>query len=333
MSENKKVTICGVNFGNFYIKAIKDSENYVLKSIFSKGSEKSKKIAKDIGVDLYTKIEDIRDSDLIIMATKSMITGGKSADVIKELLKTGKDVLQEQPVHYMEVQDIVKEIKNRNQKYGVNNFYRFLPSVDIFLKYAKKLISSRKILRIRMSCASQVLYPLVEIICSMVDKVDSFEVQKGFGDNLTVMNGNINNIPFILNYYNEYTEDIDGSLALFFDISLETDAGNLILNDPEGDLIWQSHLSYSRDNTMDTEEYIITKPIQYLYRSTTKSYWDRYHNIWPEAMHKSIDYFVDTDADKIINTTLVSCKLCQDITTAAGRPQKIKVPYCNGIML
>jgi len=329
----KQVTICGVNFGSFYINALKDSKEYEINGILSKGSEKSRMIAKELGVGLFTDSEETDDADMVIMATRSMITGGKSTADIKKLLTRGIDVLQEQPVHFMEVQDILKSVKSYDQKYGVNNFYRFLPAVDAFIRYAKKLIAERHVLRIRMSCASQVLYPLMDVLCHVVGTVDSFEVNKGFGENLSVMYGNINDIPIVLNYYNEYTEDIDGSLALFFDIKLETDAGNLILTDPEGELIWQSHLSYSREEKMDSDEFRNTKPMQYLFRSTTDSYYDRYSSVWPEAMKRSIDYFTKAEADEVKGTTLKACEMSLSVTNAAGRPCKIEIPYCNGISL
>lgn len=331
MDDKIKAVVCGVNFGSFYINAIENSSELSLCGILSKGSEKSRIISEKYKVPLYTDTENINDADVVIMAARSMITGGKSSNAVKKLLKKGIPVLQEQPVHHLEVKDLISACENT--KYAVNNFYRYLPSVSEFLNYARKLLTERKLLRIRMSCSSQVLYPLMDVLYSVTGSADTFSANKASDGAMSVITGEINGIPYVLDYYNEYTENIDSSLALFFDMKIDTDGGNLILTDPVGDVIWQQHLSCLRDNDFDNNTYRKNIPMKRLYSGNAESYAELYNELWQKAMENSIIDFADNDASILKARILRQCEMCGAVTKAAGPPVKIETPYTDSYSL
>ena len=328
MSNKIKAVVCGVNFGSFYIKAIEQSSKLALCGILSKGSDKSRKISEEYHIPLYTDADEINDADVVIMATRSMITGGRSSSAIKKFLKKGIPVLQEQPVHHLEVKDMLSAAEN-NVKYAVNDFYRYLPSVSEFLSYAEKLRKSRKLLRFRLSCTSQVLYPLIDILYSAAGKADSFNAEKVSSGAMSVITGEINGIPYVLDYYNEYTENIDSSLALFFDMKIDTDSGNLILTDPVGDVLWQPHLSCFRDTDSDDERYDLNVPIKRLFSGDISNYSELYSKVWPQAMEKSIFDFINAETAELKTRILRQCEMCSIVTQAAGAPVKIETPYID----
>lgn len=334
MKAQVKALVCGANFGKFYLQACNNSKQIALTGLLSRGSENSQALAKAYKIPLFTDVTTISNNqaDIAVIAAKSLITGGKSSQTVKQLLQQGVSVLQEQPVHAKEAVEISQSIRNENQIYCVNNFYRFLPAVQRFVQYAKQLSRTYPILRLSFRCASQVLYALIDVLYELFDGIHTFDVTKILDGNRSVLAGTLNAIPFVFHYYNEYAADIDGSLAIFFDIQLDTPAGNLILNDPEGEVLWQSHLQYNRDADFSAKEFQMLQPLEVLFDGKAKNYAQKYREIWPQAMAQSIlNGYQNTlqaeTAKQTVQRTLAQCAYCLQITTAAGRPKKIEIPY------
>ena len=337
--KKRKVIVCGVHFGKFYIESCNQNERLELTGILSNGSEESYELADKNNVPLYTRTEDITKdmADIIVIVTRTLITGGKSDLTVKSLLEKGISIIQEQPVHEKEVINICKSIRSDKQDYYINNFYRFLENTKNFIFYAKKIIRQYEVIRLQMSCSSQVLYPLIDILYEIFGDIYKFDLRKVEDGNMEILSGAINDVPFSLNYYNEYSEDNDGNLALFFYIKIESNAGNLILTDPEGAVIWQSHLCYEKNMCMQEQKIEELEPIEYLGGIKTVTYMNRYKVTWPQAMGKSIEEFFDksinTGIEKFKTRTLRQCEIYSNITKIAGKPKKIKNTYLHGISL
>lgn len=85
-----RVIVCGTNFGRIYIEGItRKTTKCKLVGILSKGSQQSRKCAESNGVPLYTNVSQISSSevDIVCVAVKSSITGGKGTEIAKECLK------------------------------------------------------------------------------------------------------------------------------------------------------------------------------------------------------------------------------------------------------
>ena len=55
----KRILVCGTGFGKIYLKTIVENEKYELAGIIGKGSDRTKKIANDFNVPVYTNIENV----------------------------------------------------------------------------------------------------------------------------------------------------------------------------------------------------------------------------------------------------------------------------------
>lgn len=101
MKNKIRVLLCGVIFGQVYLKGVLNNNDYQLCGILSTGSEYSRKIAAKYHVSLYTKIDEVSSDnfDLALVVIRSGIVGGEGNKVTQQLLNKGISVIQEQPVH------------------------------------------------------------------------------------------------------------------------------------------------------------------------------------------------------------------------------------------
>ena len=65
---------------------------------------------------------------------KTGALGGEGANIAKQLLRKGINVLLEQPVHYKELGECYKIAQNQKVYFGVGNLYLNLPAVQNFIR-------------------------------------------------------------------------------------------------------------------------------------------------------------------------------------------------------
>lgn len=101
-----RVIVCGTTFGRIYIHGIQKygQERFKLVGILASGSERSRKYSEQYGIKLFSSIDEINplEVDLACVVIRSGIVGGSGADIALSLLNKGINVLQEQPVSYVE---------------------------------------------------------------------------------------------------------------------------------------------------------------------------------------------------------------------------------------
>ncbi len=97
MKNKIRVLLCGVIFGQVYLKGVLNNNDYQLCGILSTGSEYSRKIAAKYHVSLYTKIDEVSSDnfDLALVVIRSGIVGGEGNKVTQQLLNKGISVIQE----------------------------------------------------------------------------------------------------------------------------------------------------------------------------------------------------------------------------------------------
>ena len=79
MQNKYRVLVCGVGFGQFYIKAIENmNEKFQIVGILSKGSELSQSYAKKYKIPIYTTLNDVNlnEIDLACVVIGSTLIGG-----------------------------------------------------------------------------------------------------------------------------------------------------------------------------------------------------------------------------------------------------------------
>ena len=65
MQNKYRVLVCGVGFGQFYIKAIENmNEKFQIVGILSKGSELSQSYAKKYKIPIYTTLNDVNLNEI-----------------------------------------------------------------------------------------------------------------------------------------------------------------------------------------------------------------------------------------------------------------------------
>lgn len=346
-----KIVVCGTNFGRIYIQGIKKSSNCKLIGILSRGSLQSRQCADDNGVPLYTNICQLNsnDVDIVCIAVKSSITGGKGTEIALECLKKGINVIQEQPVHYSDMVKCYKESLKNNCYYMVNNFYSNLPAGKIMTECAGKLLNITEPLLIEAECSVQVLYPLLDIIGKMVGSITPYEIHK-LGDKngiLSIIEGKINQIPLILKIENRMVpNDSDNYALLFHRLILFTNSGQLVMDNSIGEVFWEPrYFINKKDGILKFEEnniYSRQKVIEILNENCLQNtYKDVYEKLWPIGISNTLKEFLtlinDDKMKSRIQYQLNLCKMWNDVGTCIGPaqegvPQKI-VPINKKQML
>lgn len=335
------IIICGTCFGNWYIQAVKN-KNIILKGVIARGSESSKRIANQNHVPLYTNINDVpwEEIDLAVIAIKSLVSGGNGGKIAEKIMLKGVSVLQEQPVHYTEVEHLINVARENKCCYLVNNFYKYFPAIKKFKSFLKKL-DTYKIVRISMDCSFQVLYPLLDILSMIMGGLKTITIDNFHIGEVRICSGNIKEIPYLLNIYHEYNSDnLDDSMRFFFKISIETTAGNLVLFDPHGPIIWQQHFLMIFDQWHRTDyenmQYVRERPIEILYNVTNENYKDIFYKIWMNSMVESIEFFFDLVQNKdgyliAMERTLECCVIWNKFGKKIRLPRKICEPYQKAV--
>ena len=340
-----KVLVCWATFGKFYMKAIEDSEELVLAGILSNGSKNSIDIAKNLKVPLYTNINSIRGDmfDLACVVIRSTIVGGEGSKLVDSLLNKKISVIQEQPVHKNEIISNYKTAENNQVFYGLNSFYPYFDTAIRFIKIKKELLKMTKIRAIESTCSIQTLYPFLCVLSSIFEDVVPFELDKkmlNFSE-YKVITGKIKGIPFIINVQNQIVpRDPDNYYNWLYKMSIITEAGNLVLTNFNGAIIWEPKIYHGKDDsgfimTKDGKNVWSKIPVmQILSDGSQKNAYNLFYEHYPNCIKNYIDRFYNNIKEKNIdmsdiNRQLNICDLWTEISHMIGaveiiNPYKIK---------
>ena len=149
---------------------------------------------------------------------------------------------------------------------------------------------------INIDFATQVSYPLIEILDSIIP-LDSFAELKG-----KVLNANPfqvvvtaeNGVEITYRGHNEVDHnDLDGYLHLFFQICIGFPGGRLVLLDPHGPVIWQPRVHFPKEDLIpfslknNSPEGMKETNTYYVY-NTYNSQQEIFTEIWPNTIQKDI---------------------------------------------
>ena len=87
-----RIVVCGTNFGRIYLGGVNMlGESGKLVGILSGGSKQSKACADKNNVPLYTNVDEFDKSmvDIVCIAVKSSVTGGKGTDIASQMFTKG----------------------------------------------------------------------------------------------------------------------------------------------------------------------------------------------------------------------------------------------------
>ena len=161
----KNIIVYGSRFGQFYLEALKRMKGIKIVGLLAKGSDRSYECARYYNIPLYTSLDEVEERvDVACVAVKTGALGGEGANIAKQLLRKGINVLLEQPVHYKELGECYKIAQNQKVYFGVGNLYLNLPAVQNFIRNVHIVSKTEKIAYINVDLATQVSYPVISIL-------------------------------------------------------------------------------------------------------------------------------------------------------------------------
>ena len=225
----KRILVCGTGFGKIYLKTIVENEKYELAGIIGKGSDRTKKIANDFNVPVYTNIENIEANiDAACVVVPNAAGGGQGTDIAEKLLLRGIPTLLEHPAHEKEIIKCLKASKNT--PFMINPFYRYISPVQDFLEAAKVMNHHSVLLSASLDCAIHVLYDGIDILgCALenfsgwklgtVAEIVGSTLKSGGNKSIKIMIGDIP-VMFVINTDVD-KDDPDHPLHLYHRIELD----------------------------------------------------------------------------------------------------------------
>ncbi|GIJ38416.1 Gfo/Idh/MocA family oxidoreductase [Micromonospora andamanensis] len=251
-SRPMRVVVCGTRFGQVYLSAIaRAPERFELVGILARGSTRSVALAKEYGVPLYSTVAELPDDvDAACVVVSTAVGGGPGVELATALLGRGIHVLQEHPVHPAELADCLRAARRAGTQYVVNTFYPHVEPVRQFISAARTLVRLRRPVFVDAVCAVQVCFDLLDILAEIFDGLRPWSlsaVGNRSGRPLTSVDGQVSGVPLTLRVENRMQAGDDSTSLLLHRITVGTDAGNLLLANTHGPVLWSPVLRTPAD--------------------------------------------------------------------------------------
>lgn len=335
----KKIIVCGVRFGQFYLEAISKSEDYKLVGILSTGSRKSVECANLYGVKQYSSVNQLpKDIDIACVVVRTGTLGGNGIDLVKQLMKRKIHVLLEQPVHVEELKMCYRFAIECGVVFSVGNLYAQLPAVQKFLSMAEKMIRRQKPLYVNADMATQVAFPLAYILSCLFPRCKKIRMtEKAITEDPFDMVGfKLGDVPLSVRAQNQIEPETgDNYTHLFFQISIGFPAGTLSLTDIHGAVVWKTrmtipeHMWIPHELKKKAPTSMRQESIRIFDSCTGLSYEDILSELWPNAILTDIHYLEGLTEGKNIKENnyknviiLQAAEMWHMLTSAFGYPKE-----------
>ena len=190
----------------------------VMSISFTRSQNCSYECARYYNIPLYTSLDEVEERvDVACVAVKTGALGGEGANIAKQLLRKGINVLLEQPVHYKELGECYKIAQNQKVYFGVGNLYLNLPAVQNFIRNVHIVSKTEKIAYINVDLATQVSYPVISILGEVLQTLRPWENVGSICGHVPFQTETvkIGDIPISFRAHNEIEkENIDGFLHI-----------------------------------------------------------------------------------------------------------------------
>lgn len=294
-----KIIICGVGFGNFYLRALNYLKDRVdLVGIFSRGSEHSYEYANYYDVPLYTQINQIPNNvDLVCVVVKSEIMGGTGGELAKQFLSNGFNVMLEHPVHYQHIVECLKIAKKNSVIFRVGCLYTKLPAVKNFISFIEKRKHFDKIIEIEAECSERLSYPFLLVMGEIMSGINMLKIERDVKLSLLtqLLIGSIGDIPFALRVNHEVDSVCpDSFIRNLFSIKVILESGRVELVDVHGPVIYYPciFLPFNRDKDIVTGKDFFDKyqlvSNKYIGQEKIEQVEEIFAGIWPKAIADDI---------------------------------------------
>lgn len=336
-----RVVVCGTRFGQVYLSALaRAPERYQLAGIVARGSARSRALAETYGVPLYSSVTELPDDiDAACVVVSTAVGGGSGVELAKALLERGIHVLQEHPVHPTELADCLRCARRSGAQYLVNTFYPHVAPVQRFISAARELVRLRKPVFVDAICAVQVCFDLLDILAEVFDGLRPWSISAVGGRTgrpLTSLDGQVAGVPLTLRVENRMQAGDDSTSLLLHRITVGTDAGNLMLANTHGPVLWNPVLRAPSDpaglflagaSAADTRWSDVLGPTgDYVGAAETPTWATVVHDLWGDAVVTALDELrrrIDAGADTLRGSQryLTVANAWKELTEALGYPE------------
>ena len=166
-----------------------------------------------------------------------LLRGNEGTELAKALLSRGINVIQEQPIHFKDVEECAKLTRKNVLYYHVGDLYKSLKNVSCFIEAAKRISEVSEPICMDIGCASQVSYPVFEIVSEVLKTCRLFTMETVTENNqpYQLASVKIGGIPVHFTVQNQVNpDDPDNFMHYLFKLELITVHGRLRLDDVMG---------------------------------------------------------------------------------------------------
>ncbi|WP_245550969.1 Gfo/Idh/MocA family oxidoreductase [Nocardia paucivorans] len=308
--------VVGGTFGAVYAEALTTPDSPVeLVGVLGTGAGPARDLAHRLGLPLYTDPGALGPVDIALVVVRSGVVGGAGARISAELLDLGIHVLQEQPVHADEIVELLGVAARRGVRYGVNDFYGALTPVRRFVTAARALAARTPVRYVQARSAIQVAYPLFTVLADLVPaltpaKVEVLPTVAGAFATGRIILGDV---PVDLLIDNQLcASDPDNYVRLMHEVTVGTDAGELVLTHTHGCTHWRR-----RQMGVGIDRPIV-ETVGAADEPTTSDIRER---IWPDGVRRAVADFLDTieaGRSPVSHRFIRAVRLWSQFTAAVG---------------
>lgn len=251
-----RVTVCGSNFGEVYLTAVRLDGSLELGPLLARGSERSKEVAGRYGVPLVTSLAEIdAKPDVACVA----VGGAAAAELADQLLDEGVDVLLEHPVHSGRLERLLEHAAQSGRRLHVAVLWSRMPHVVCFVEAFRRLAAMGPAKRLRAAFDPRMGYSLCDTLVGAFDgtpiEVSSSVVRRGDGMHAAMAQASfcrIAGVPLVIDAVYAASRDDDGTDATDgFSIDAQFRGGKLSLLSPRGPVVWSPRLGSDGEPGLD----------------------------------------------------------------------------------
>ncbi|MFI1190982.1 Gfo/Idh/MocA family oxidoreductase [Streptomyces californicus] len=339
-----RVVVCGTRFGQVYLAALARAApgRFRLAGVLARGSERSAALAERYGVPLYGAVGELPDDiDAACVVVSTAVGGGRGAELSRALLERGVHVLQEHPLHPDELADCLRTARAAGVQYMVNTFYPHVEPVRRFIDAARRLVELRRPVFVDALCAVQVSFDLIDILAEIFDGLRPWSLSSpgpSAGRPMVSLDGRIAGVPLTLRVENRMQPGDDSTSLLLHRITVGTDAGNLMLANTHGPVIWSPVLRTRAGGTggllpgRDAPEEIWPEGLsvtgEYVGPARTPTWGAALHDLWGDGVLSALERLrerVEADADPLRAGArhLAVARSWRELTEVLGYPEAV----------
>lgn len=334
------VVVCGSTFGRYYVEGLRrPSSSFNCVALLGRGSSTSRATARHFGVPLITNLNDLpAGTTHACVVVRSGLLGGEGTELAVQLMERGINVLQEHPVHYRELIDLIRASRANGASYLLNSFYRQLEPVRRFLAAAQQLRHLRPIIGLELASGLPTAYSLLDIVSGILGTVRPwrFDVHVDVSGADRLIAGTFAGVPFSwrLNYHLDPAMP-DESGRLMHHISCITESGTLRLVDTQGPVEWHDAPYFDELRTaigpVENPSRYLTRPPITVVAPASPSRLHTANEIWPEGAITAIELLHRLQFDPgrqraHLQNHLALNQLWSELTAELGTPSLLRDP-------